>query len=315
MKIYEGLNGFNRLEYAVVTSGTFDGVHLGHQKILRKLVEEAARSKGESVLITFWPHPRMVLNNNMHFLQLINTMEEKQQILRDIGIQHLVLIPFTKEFAETSSTDFIKKILVDTIGTKKLIIGYNHRFGKNREGSFDSLLLNAPTYGFEIEEIPRHEIDHIGISSTKIRQALSTGDVATAEKYLGRPYSLTGLVSHGEKLGRKIGYPTANLIIEETYKLIPANGVYAVKVHLNKKKYSGMLNIGFRPTVKGETLRIEVHVFDFNREIYDQRIKLDIKHRIRDERSFKDLEELSAQLTRDKESSLKLLKNEEEKLL
>jgi len=313
MKIYEGLTGFKRLDHAVVTSGTFDGVHLGHQKILRRLVEEAGKSNGESVLITFWPHPRMVLNNNMNFLQLLNTMEEKQQILRDIGIHHLVLIPFTKEFAETSSADFIKKVLVDSIGTRKLIIGYNHRFGKNREGSFESLKENAPTYGFEIEEIPRHEIDHIGISSTKIRQALTTGDVETAERYLGRPYSLTGLVSHGEKLGRKIGYPTANIIIEETYKLIPANGVYAVKVHLGKKQYSGMLNIGFRPTVKGKTLRIEVHVFDFNMEIYDQRIRLDLKHRIRSEKSFSDLDELSDQLTRDKESSLKLLKKEEEK--
>ncbi len=188
MRIYEGINNFKRLEYAVVTSGTFDGVHKGHQKILRRLIEVAKTHHGESVLITFWPHPRMVLNNDSGFLKLINTMEEKQERLREIGIDHLVLIPFTTEFAKTTSKEFISKILVQAIGTRKLIIGYNHRFGKNREGRFESLIEDGNKYGFEIEEIPKHEIDNIGISSTKIRKALADGDVAIADHYLGHPF-------------------------------------------------------------------------------------------------------------------------------
>ena len=221
MRIYEGINNFKRLEYAVVTSGTFDGVHKGHQKILRRLIEEAKANQGESVLITFLPHPRMVLNSDPGFLKLINTMEEKQERLREIGIDHLVLIPFTTEFAKTSSEEFISEILVKAIGTRKLIIGYNHRFGKNREGSFESLINDGNKYGFEIEEIPKHEIDHIGISSTKIRKALAEGDIESADKYLGHPFLLNGLVIHGDKLGHKIGFPTANLEIEEAYNERP----------------------------------------------------------------------------------------------
>ena len=300
MKIYEGINNFKRLDYAVVTSGTYDGVHIGHQKILQRMIEVAKFNGGESVLISFWPHPRMVLNNETGFLKLINTMDEKQELLRKIGINHLILIPFTREFAQTSSEDFIRNILVEAIGTKKLIIGYNHRFGKNREGSFDSLVKDSHKYGFEVEEIPKHEIDHIGISSTIIRKSLTNGDIITAEKYLGHPFILDGLVIHGDKLGSTIGFPTANLQIEEAYKLIPGDGVYAVKVNIEGDKYHGMLNIGYRPTVDGLNRKIEVHILDFNKKIYEMKICIKFVQKIRDEKKFESLDHLKQQLVKDK---------------
>lgn len=307
MRIYEGINNFKRLEYAVVTSGTFDGVHKGHQKILRRLIEVAKTNHGESVLITFWPHPRMVLNSDPGFLKLINTMEEKQERLREIGIDHLVLIPFTAEFAKTTSEEFISKILVQAIGTRKLIIGYNHRFGKNREGSFESLIEDGNKYGFEIEEIPKHEIDNIGISSTKIRKALADGNIAIADQYLGHPFLLNGLVIHGDKLGRKIGFPTANLEIEEAYKLIPADGVYAVRVGVEGNIYSGMLNIGYQPTVMGKNRKIEVHIIDFDENIYNKKLTISFVKRIRDVQKFQSIDHLKLQLIKDKQKVIKIL--------
>jgi riboflavin kinase/FMN adenylyltransferase len=300
MRIYQGIKNFRRLKYAVVTSGTYDGVHIGHQKILNRVVDVANKNEGESVIITFWPHPRMVLNNDTNFLKLINTMEEKQEILRKIGIDHLILIPFTREFAQTSSTDFIKNILVEAIGTRKLIIGYNHRFGRNREGSFENLVRDSHKYGFEVEEIPKHEIDHIGISSTMIRKSLIKGDIITAQKYLGHAFLIDGLVIHGDKLGKTIGFPTANLQIEEAYKLIPGDGVYAVKVDFDGYRYNGMLNIGFRPTVNGQNKKIEVHILDFNNEIYGRKISIAFVKKVRDEIKFKTIEDLREQLIKDK---------------
>lgn len=308
MRIYEGINNFKRLDYAVVTSGTYDGVHKGHQKILQRMIEVAHKDGGETVLISFWPHPRMVLNNDPGFLKLINTMEEKQELLRNIGINHLILIPFTLEFAQTSSTDFIKNILVDAIGTRKLIIGYNHRFGKNREGNFNNLVRDSSKYGFKVEEIPKHEIDHSGISSTIIRKSLIKGDIPTANKYLGHSFLINGLVIHGDKLGKTIGFPTANLQIEEAYKLIPGDGVYAVKVIVKGKKYNGMLNIGNRPTVDGVNRKIEVHILDFKDDIYSERISISFVKKIRDEEKFKSLDHLKIQLQKDKETILDLLK-------
>ncbi len=307
MKIYHGINNFRPLDYAVVTSGTFDGVHKGHQKILNRLIE-AAREKGrESVLITFWPHPRMVLNRDPNVPKLINTMAEKQEILRFIGLDHLVVIPFTREFAKTTSEEFIQQILVKGLGTKKLIIGYNHRFGKNREGNFENLQKNAHKYGFEVEEIPKHELDHVSISSTKIRHALEEGDIRTANKYLGRPFSITGIVVPGDKLGRKIGYPTANIHIEEIHKIIPADGVYAVNIMVMDKTWKGMLNIGYRPTVDGKNKRIEVNIFDFDSEIYDEKITIHFIERIRDEITFESVEALSRQLDKDKARAEEIL--------
>lgn len=308
MRIYEGINNFKRLDYAVVTSGTYDGVHKGHQKILQRMVEVAKSEGGETVLISFWPHPRMVLNNDPGFLKLINTMEEKQELLRNIGINHLILIPFTLEFAQTSSTDFIKNILVDAIGTRKLIIGYNHRFGKNREGNFNNLVRDSSKYGFEVEEIPKHEIDHLGISSTIIRKSLIAGDIPTANRYLGHLFLINGLVIPGDKLGKTIGFPTANLQIEEAYKLIPGDGVYAVKVIVKGNEFNGMLNIGKRPTVDGLNRKIEVHILGFNDNIYNERISITLVKKIRDEKKFKSLEHLKIQLQKDKETVLDILK-------
>ncbi len=308
MRIYEGISNFRRLNYAVVTSGTYDGVHKGHQKILQRMIEVAKSEGGETVLISFWPHPRMVLNNDPGFLKLINTMDEKQELLRNIGINHLILIPFTFEFAQTSSTDFIKNILVDVIGTKKLIIGYNHRFGKNREGSFDNLVKDSSKYGFEVEEIPKHEIDDLGISSTMIRKSLINGDIPTANRYLGHPFLINGLVIHGDKLGKTIGFPTANLQIEEAYKLIPGDGVYAVKVTIKGKEFNGMLNIGKRPTVDGLNRKIEVHILDFNKEIYQEKISIKFVKKVRDEKKFESLDHLKTQLEIDKGTITEILK-------
>ena len=307
MEIYEGIEQFQRLDNAIVTSGTFDGVHKGHQVILKRLREIGEKSNGETVLITFWPHPRMILNNKDTFLKLINTFDEKKEYLAENGIEHLIKIHFTKEFALTSSEDFIKNILVDGIGTKKLVIGYNHKFGRNREGNFENLILNGPKYGFEVEEIPRHEIDNIGISSTKIRKALDSGDIETANLYLGRNFVINGKVIHGDKLGRKIGFPTANIHIAESYKLRPAIGIYAVYVWVKDRKFKGMLNIGRRPTVDGISKRVEVHILNYNESIYEQPIKLEFVKRLRDERKFENLEALKSQLEKDRSIVNKIL--------
>ena len=308
MRIYEGISNFRRLDYAVVTSGTYDGVHKGHQKILQRMIEVAKNEGGETVLISFWPHPRIVLNNDPGFLKLINTMDEKQELLRNIGINHLILIPFTLEFAQTSSTDFIKNILVDAIGTKKLIIGYNHRFGKNREGSFDNLVKDSSKYGFEVEEIPKHEIDDLGISSTIIRKSLIKGDIPTANRYLGHPFLINGLVIHGDKLGKTIGFPTANLQIEEAYKIIPGDGVYAVNVNVRGSEFKGMLNIGKRPTVDGLNRKIEVHILDFKKDIYQEKISIKFVKKVRDEKKFESLDHLKTQLEIDRGTITEILK-------
>ncbi len=307
MKIYHGLDDFILLPYAVVTSGTFDGVHVGHQQILNRLHEIANRNNGETVVITFWPHPRLVLRPEENDLKLLNTFEEKADLLKEHGVQHLIRIPFTKEFSQLSSEEFIKKILVDTIGTKKLVIGYDHRFGKNREGSFDQLIINGPAYGFDVEEIPRQEVDHIGVSSTKIRAALEQGDVANAYHLLGHHYSLTGRVIKGDKLGRLIGFPTANLDVDSHYKLIPKDGIYAVTVLHGNIKYGGMLYIGNRPTVNGTQRNIEVNIFDFEKDVYGESLTIYFHQLIRGDSKYEDLEALKKQLHIDKGSALKIL--------
>jgi riboflavin kinase/FMN adenylyltransferase len=309
MKIYYDLDDFTPLNLAVVTSGTFDGVHIGHQRILTRLKESAEKSQGETVVLTFWPHPRLVLYPDDHTLKLLNTFEEKAELLKEQGIHHLVRIPFTREFSNLSSLDFITQILVNRIGTKKLVIGYDHRFGHNREGSFEELQKNASQYGFEIEEIPRQDVDHIGVSSTRIRRALESGDVETANHFLGKPYSLTGKVVKGDKLGRLMGFPTANLEIDTVYKLIPAEGIYAVRVMYEHHAFNGMLYIGYRPTVGGSRKSIEVNVFDFDREIYGDALTVQFIKLIRTDSKFNDLEELKVQLMHDKQQSLMILKN------
>ena len=309
MKIYHGIEDFTKLNFAVVTSGTFDGVHVGHQKIFSRLREIASRHKGESVVITFWPHPRLVLHPEDDSLKVLNTFEEKAELLREQGIDHLIRIPFTKEFSQLTSEEFIKKILVETIGTKKLVIGYDHHFGKNREGSFEQLKLNGPKYGFDVEEIPRQDVDHVGVSSTKVRKALEEGDIETATHFLGKPYSLTGRVVAGDKLGRLIGYPTANLEIEVKHKLIPMDGIYAVKVSHGQNELGGMLYIGNRPTINGTKQNIEVNIFDFDQDIYGESITIHFIKQIRGDKKLSDLEALKEQIGLDKIAAHAILKN------
>ena len=302
MKIHLGTEAIENVKNAVVTSGTFDGVHLGHQKILNRLKEEASRIDGETVLITYWPHPRLVLKPWDHSLQLLSTFPEKANLLEELGIDHLVKIPFTKEFSHMSPEDYVRIILHERIQTKKIIIGYDHRFGKDRSGGLEELHQFATKYGYEVEEIPRQDIEEIGISSTKIRRALEIGDVSQANTFLGRNYSLTGRVVHGDKIGRSLGFPTANIAVKENYKLIPSDGIYAVKVCHEYSKYEGMLNIGNRPTIGGDNKTIEVNIFDFEKDIYESEISIEFVDLIRKEIKFNSLDELKAQLKADKES-------------
>jgi riboflavin kinase/FMN adenylyltransferase len=308
MNVYYGLEEFNKLDNAVVTSGTFDGVHLGHRKILNRLIEVAKQTDGESVVITFYPHPRSVISPDNKIVNLLSTLDEKIELLEKSGIQHLVIIPFTREFSELTSEEFIQKILIQTIGTKTLVIGFDHRFGKNREGSFEYLKAHKGNYGFEIEEISRQDIENIGVSSSKIRKALQDGDIQLADHFLGRNYSLSGVIVKGKQLGRTIGFPTANIQVREVAKLIPTNGVYAVRVEYKNEEFNGMLNIGNRPTVDGTFQTIEVNIFEFDREIYGENLTVEFIQKIRNEQKFNGLDELKAQIAKDKITCTEILK-------
>lgn len=299
MKIHLGTEPIEEIKSAVVTSGTFDGVHVGHQKILNRLREVADQTGGETVMITYWPHPRMVLKPWDNSLRLLSTFPEKANLLEKHGVDHLVKIPFTQEFSQMTAEEYIRIILHDRLKTNRMIIGYDHRFGKDRTGGLEELKSFSSKYGYAVEEISRQDIDEIGVSSTKIRRALETGDVRLANQYLGREYSIAGMVVKGQQLGRTLGFPTANISIKENYKLIPADGIYAVKVCNKYKKFSGMLNIGHRPTVGGEHKTIEVHIFDFDEDIYNSEISLEFIDHVRSEVKFDSVEELKQQLRRD----------------
>ncbi|MCE2497082.1 MAG: bifunctional riboflavin kinase/FAD synthetase [Flavobacteriales bacterium] len=306
MKIYSSIDDFPTLKNAVVTTGTFDGVHVGHRRIIQQLHDIAETIDGETVLLTFWPHPRMVLFDDQD-LRLINTQREKEALLAEAGVDHLIVHPFTKQFSRLTAMEYVRDVLVNRIGTKKLVIGYDHHFGRNREGSFDDLVEFGHTYHFDVEEIPAQVLDNVSVSSTKVRNALLEGDVSTANEYLGSTFELTGKVVRGATLGRTLDFPTANIEVPEKYKLIPADGVYAVEVRVGNEWYKGMSNIGKRPTVSGQDRQIEAHIFEFDKSIYDQLITLRFHKRLRDEQKFGSLEELKAQLHRDEESALKVL--------
>jgi len=310
VKIYQGIENFKTLDKAVVTTGTFDGVHVGHHIILDRLNEWAKKIGGESVLLTFYPHPRMILQPDTD-IKLLNTIEEKTALLEKAGIDHLIIHPFTKEFSRTTSLEFVRDIFVNKIGTKKLVIGYDHHFGRNREGSFDHLKEYGPLYGFDVEEIPAQDIDNVNVSSTKIRKAISDGNLAKATEYLGHQFQLTGKVVHGNKIGRQLGYPTANLDLNNNYKIIPANGIYAVQVIYNGDSYNGLLNIGYRPTIQAETknLSIEVFIIDFDKEIYGEELTICLIDRIREEQKFDSKEQLIAAMDSDL-AKAKLIFNE-----
>ncbi|TKC07934.1 bifunctional riboflavin kinase/FAD synthetase [Pedobacter polaris] len=322
MKIYNQLSDFKKLDNAIVTIGTFDGVHYGHQKIVKRLCELAKSSGGESVILTFFPHPRMIIDPENQDLKMINTIKEKAEILANLGVDHLIITPFTRDFSNLSASSYIKDILVDTIGTKQIIVGYDHRFGKDRKGGMNELIELSKVYGYSIEEIPEQDINDVAVSSTKIRNALLEGDVSLAAEYLGYYFSINGPVIKGDKIGRTIGFPTANIFVEETYKLIPSDGIYAVTVEMSQEfveeglepghstrnsqptTFKGMAYIGQRPTINGMTRNIEVNIFDFNREIYGQTIKMNFLKFLRHDVKFTGLEALTLQLHQDKEDTL-----------
>ena len=307
MKIYQGLTDFHPPKNPVVTSGTFDGLHLGHQKILNRLQELAKSKGGETVILTYWPHPRLVLQPNNKSLRLLSTFSEKISQLKEMGIDHLIILPFTEEFSQMSSEEFIGKILIDKIQTKTLVIGYDHKFGKNREGSFEYLQAHSNLFGFEIEEISRQDVDELGVSSTKIRNALTQGAIKTATKYLGRPYEISGLIVLGQQIGRSIGFPTANIQVEDQYKLLPRDGAYAVHVQVKGIRYKAMLNIGDRPTVEGDKKTIEAHLIDFQGDLYGLELAIYFEAFLREEKKFESLEALKNQLMLDREQAIFIL--------
>lgn len=306
LRIYNSISGFEPVKNAVVTIGTFDGVHIGHQKIITRLQEIASKQQGEVVVLTFSPHPRLVLFPDSD-IKLLNTVEEKSRLLEKYGADHLIIHPFTKEFSRLSATEFVRDILINKIGTKTLVIGYDHHFGRNREGSLEELKELAPLYNFEVEEIPEQDIDDVAVSSTKIRNALAAGDISTANKYLGYNYTLSGKVIEGDKIGRSLGFPTANISVDNPLKLIPEDGVYAVRVFLENETFNGMLYIGNRPTMRGKSKNIEVNIFNFEDNIYDDKITIEFLKMIRPDITFQNLEELGRQLYFDRDEAIKIL--------
>ncbi|MEP7168881.1 MAG: bifunctional riboflavin kinase/FAD synthetase [Bacteroidota bacterium] len=308
MNLYTSIDEFKTLKTAIVTIGTFDGVHIGHQKIINRVNEIAKATGGESVVLTFFPHPRMVLYPDDHGLVLLNTLEEKKQLIKQYGVQHLIVHPFSQKFSRTSVTEYIRDILVNKIGTKKLVIGYDHHFGRNREGTLLDLQELGIVYNYEVEEIPEQDIHEVAVSSTKIRDSLLKGDVAAAREFLGHDYSLSGIVVKGKELGRTLGFPTANIHVPENYKLIPAKGIYAVTLEIqNSAKHEiGMLSIGTRPTFDDGEISIEVNILNFDKNIYGERITVFFKSRLRDELKFDSAAELVKQMEQDKKDTLKL---------
>lgn len=307
MKIYHHIDEFTPVKNAVVTIGTFDGVHLGHRKIIARIKELADATGGETVILTFFPHPRMILHPEDESLKLINTIDEKAQLLEQLGVDHLIITPFSRDFSNQTAEEYIRDVLVKQIGTKTIVIGYDHRFGKDRQGGLQDLLRLAPAYGFEVVEIPEQDVNDVAISSTRIRTALLDNDIYIANECLGYPFFITGKVIRGDQLGRELGYPTANLMIEEQYKLIPANGIFAVKVQVNNSEHTGMAYIGHRPTVNGMTRNIEVNIFDFDADIYNQQLRMEFLHFVRGDIKFSSLEALTVQLAKDKEDVQALL--------
>lgn len=308
MKIFSSIQEFSATSGTVVTLGTFDGVHIGHQRILEKVTSSAKALGCESLVLTFFPHPRMVLQQESE-IKLLNTIDEKSLLLQQFGIDNLVVHPFDETFSRLTAEEFVKDILVDKFSIRKIIIGYDHRFGRNRTANINDLVLFGQQYGFEVEQISAHEIDEVSISSTKIRNSLDSGNIDLANQYLGYEYFFSGIVAEGKKLGRTIGFPTANIEISDNYKLIPRNGVYIVSSEIDGTIVWGMMNIGVNPTVNGKMQTIEVHYFDFNKDLYGRRIAVVLHHKIRDEHKFPSVDALKEQLAADKITSLSYIKN------
>ena len=306
MKIYRSINEYNEDKRSVVTIGTFDGLHHGHQKIFKRVINSSKNKNLSSVVLTFFPHPRIILNK-YNDIKMIDTLDEKILHINKIGIDSLIIHPFDKNFSLLSANQFIKDYLVEKLKMKHIIIGYDHRFGKGREASVTDLKNYASDYDFTVEEIQAQEIEKIAISSTKVRNSINNGDLKTTEKYLGRYFNLTGKVIKGDGLGKKIMYPTANIFIKEKYKIIPKDGVYLIKTFIKNKLYNGMMNIGHRPTIGANEKSLEVHLFNFNKDLYGEQISVDIISKIRDEKKFSSIEALKDQLVKDENHCLKLI--------
>ena len=306
MKIYRSIEDYDEDKRSVVTIGTFDVIHLGHHKILSRLIKSSKNKDLNSVVLTFFPHPRIILNK-YNEVKMIDTLDEKIIHLNEIGIDSLIIHPFDKNFSLLSANQFIKDFLVDKLKIKHIIIGYDHRFGKGREASVTDLKNYADDYDFTVEEIKAQEIEKITVSSTKIRNSINQGDIKTTEKYLGRSFNLTGKIVKGDGLGKKINYPTANIFIEETYKIIPKDGVYLVETIIKDKLFKGMMNIGHRPTIGTNVKSIEVHLFNFNEDIYGKVISIKMISKIRDEKKFSSIQALKEQLVKDENYCLKLI--------
>ncbi|MEN8116475.1 MAG: bifunctional riboflavin kinase/FAD synthetase [Bacteroidota bacterium] len=308
MKVYHNLEHF-RAKNPVVTIGTFDGIHNGHQLVILQLRNLAKKLNGESVIFTFYPHPRIITSPDESNLRLLTTKEEKIELFREFGIDHVIIYPFNKEFSEFTYTEFVQEILVKKIKTKCLVIGYDHKFGKNREGGFEYLKRCAESHDFLVEKMDALSIDEDKVSSTKIRAALENGNISKANDYLGYNFTLHGKVVGGKRQGRELGFPTANIEASDKYKIIPGYGVYAVKVNTIGKQFKGMLNIGTRPTFNknADNRSIEVNIFDFSDDLYGKEITLEFVNKIRDEKKFSGVDELTEQLKKDKITALKYL--------
>ena len=311
MKIYNSTKEFKAVEKtSVVTIGTFDGVHIGHQEIIKSLVKNAYNNKHKSVILTFYPHPRLILQKGID-LKLITTLQEKISLLEKTGLDHLIIEPFTKEFSRLTALDFVRNILVEKLKIKKLVIGYDHQFGRNREGNFEQLQEYGKVYEFDVEEIPAQDIQNISVSSTKIRKALEAGNIEKANAYLGYEFMITGKVIHGRGLGTQWHYPTINIQPEDSYKLIPKPGVYIVKTILNNTNVFGIMNIGYRPTVGGKHQTIEVHLLDYNADLYGVNIQVHLSYRLRNEQKFSSVDKLIAQIKQDEKQARELIANGE----
>lgn len=308
MNVFHSIQDFKSSEKTIVTLGTFDGMHIGHRAILNKLKLQKNNPGYKTLVLTFFPHPRMVLKTD-HKILLLNTIEERIQLIKDFGIDYLVVQEFTQEFANLSAEEFVKNVLVDQFNIAKIVIGYDHHFGKNRSANIHDLMEFGKKYHFDVEQISAEELDHVSISSTKIRKALTEGNVSLAKDYLGYPYMISGKVVKGKQLGRTIGFPTANIQIAEDYKLVPAIGVYVVGVTVREKEYYGMLSIGTNPTVGGLEKTIEVHIFDFNEDLYNEKITVHFLTKIREEQKFASLDLLIEALKEDEQFSKEYLSN------
>lgn len=292
----------------ILTIGTFDGVHVGHQKILKRVVKIAYEKEAKPAVLTLFPHPRMVLQKD-DTIKLLNTIDERTQLLKDLGIEEVIVKEFTKEFANLSAKDYVKHILVEELNTKQIVIGYDHHFGKNRSANIDDLKIFAKEFNFKVEEISAQEIKDVTVSSTKIRNALNNGNIEVANAYLGYKYFISGDVVKGKGIGRTLDYPTANIRIKESYKLIPNDGVYVVKSEIEGSTIYGMMNIGTNPTVSGKARSIEVHFFDFDSDIYGKSLKIEFLHWLRSEQKFENLKALKKQLSKDMTEALEFIKS------